>query len=218
MADHAVVSREEWVAARKELLEDEKQLTRLRDELNRRRRALPWVKVEATYVFEGPSGKETLADLFAGRSQLIIHHFMFGPEWQEGCIGCSFHSDHAEGALVHLENHDVSFVRVSRAPLAKIEAFKRRMGWTLPWYSSFGNDFNYDFQVTIDESVAPLEYNYRSKADHERVGTAADLGHLHGRNTRVVLGTVGEHPGEHPHPDETEPAKNGEEHPPVCDQ
>jgi predicted dithiol-disulfide oxidoreductase (DUF899 family) len=163
MADHAVVTREEWVTARKELLEEEKRLTRLRDELSRRRRALPWVKVETTYVFDGPDGRETLADLFAGRSQLIIHHFMFGPDWQEGCIGCSFHSDHADGALVHLENHDVSFVRVSRAPLAMIEAFKRRMGWRAKWVSSYETNFNYDYHVsfTKDElAKGAVHYNY----------------------------------------------------------
>jgi predicted dithiol-disulfide oxidoreductase (DUF899 family) len=163
MADHAVVSRNEWVAARRELLEQEKQWTRLRDELSRQRRALPWVKVEKSYVFDGPDGEETLADLFAGRSQLIVHHFMFGPEWQEGCIGCSFVSDHADGALVHLENHDVSFVRVSRAPRARIEAFNRRMGWTAKWVSSFGSDFNFDYHVsfTKDElAKGPVEYNY----------------------------------------------------------
>jgi predicted dithiol-disulfide oxidoreductase (DUF899 family) len=163
MADHAVVSREEWITARKELLAEEKRLTRLRDELSRRRRALPWVKVETPYVFEGPDGKETLADLFGGRSQLIVHHFMFSPEWQEGCIGCSFHSDHAEGALVHLENHDVSFVRVSRAPLEKIEAFKKRMGWRAKWVSSFGSTFNYDYHVSFTKdglAKGAVCYNY----------------------------------------------------------
>jgi predicted dithiol-disulfide oxidoreductase (DUF899 family) len=163
MTDHAVVSREEWVAARKELLEKEKQMTRLRDELSRDRRALPWVKVETSYVFEGPDGKETLADLFAGRSQLIVHHFMFGPEWQEGCVGCSFHSDHAEGTLVHLENHDVSFVRVSRAPLARIEAFNRRMGWRAKWVSSFGGSFNHDYHVSFTKeelAKGAVYYNY----------------------------------------------------------
>jgi predicted dithiol-disulfide oxidoreductase (DUF899 family) len=165
MADHAVVSREEWVAARKELLEKEKKLTKLRDELSEQRRALPWVKVESSYVFDGPDGKETLADLFAGKSQLIIHHFMFSPDWQEGCTGCSFHSDHADGALVHLENHDVSFVRVSRAPLAKLEAFNRRMGWHAKWVSSFGGSFNHDFHVsfTKDELAnGEAYYNYKT--------------------------------------------------------
>jgi predicted dithiol-disulfide oxidoreductase (DUF899 family) len=161
LANHAVVSREEWVVARKELLVKEKQLTRLRDELSRERRELPWVKVETPYVFEGPDGRETLADLFAGRSQLIVHHFMFSPDWEEGCVGCSFHADHADGPLVHLENHDVSFVRVSRAPLAKIQAFNRRMGWRPKWVSSFGNRFNYDFNVSFTkEDLAKGEANY----------------------------------------------------------
>jgi predicted dithiol-disulfide oxidoreductase (DUF899 family) len=128
MGDHAVVSREDWVAARTQLLEKEKQLTRLRDELSRERRSLPWVKIDTQYVFDGPEGTVTLADLFTGRSQLIIHHFMFSPDWKEGCVGCSFHSDHDEGALVHLENHDVSFVRVSRAPLAKDKCLQQAHG------------------------------------------------------------------------------------------
>ena len=161
MADHAVVSREEWIAARKELLEKEKQLTRLHDELSRERRELPWVKVEKPYVFDGPDGKETLDELFAGKSQLILHHFMFSPDWEEGCVGCSFHADHDDGALIHLENHDVSFVRVSRAPLAKIEAFNKRMGWHAKWVSSFGSDFNYDFNVSFTkDEVAKGEANY----------------------------------------------------------
>jgi predicted dithiol-disulfide oxidoreductase (DUF899 family) len=163
MDGHAVVSLEEWLVARKELLEKEKQLTRLKDALSQQRRDLPWVKVEKSYVFEGPDGKESLSDLFAGRSQLIVHHFMFSPEWQEGCVGCSFHADHDDGPLVHLENHDVSFVRVSRAPLAKIQAFNRRMGWKLKWVSSFGSDFNYDFNVSFtkdDMASGEANYNY----------------------------------------------------------
>jgi predicted dithiol-disulfide oxidoreductase (DUF899 family) len=168
MANHAVVSREEWVAARRGLLAKEKHLTRLRDELSRDRRALPWVKVETPYVFDGPDGEETLADLFAGRSQLIVHHFMFSPDWEEGCVGCSFHSDHADGALVHLENHDVSFVRVSRAPLAKINTFNKRMGWHAKWVSSFGNRFNHDYHVSFTkDEVAKGEafYNYGKTKD-----------------------------------------------------
>lgn len=164
MPDHAVVSHSEWLEARKELLEKEKKLTRLRDEHSRERQALPWVKVEKSYAFDGPGGRETLADLFGGRNQLIVHHFMFSPEWEEGCVGCSFHADHAEGALVHLANHDVSFVRVSRAPLGKIQAFNRRMGWTAKWVSSFDSDFNRDFQVsfTKDELAGgEVVYNYQ---------------------------------------------------------
>ena len=168
MADHAVVSREEWLAARKQLLEKEKQLTRLKDDLSRQRRELPWVKVDEDYVFEGPDGKETLSGLFAGRSQLIVHHFMFSPDWEEGCIGCSFLSDHVDGALVHLENRDVRFVRVSRAPLDKIQAFNRRMGWRAKWVSSFGTSFNYDYHVSFTkEQVESGEavYNY-AKPEH----------------------------------------------------
>jgi predicted dithiol-disulfide oxidoreductase (DUF899 family) len=163
MPDHAVVSREEWLKTRTELLAREKQWTRLRDELGAERRALPWVKVEKPYVFEGPDGPETLADLFGGKSQLIVHHFMFAPGWEEGCVGCSFQSDHAEGALVHLANHDVSFVRVSRAPLAKLEAFNRRMGWTAKWVSSGGGDFNFDYHVSFRQDEierGEAVYNY----------------------------------------------------------
>jgi predicted dithiol-disulfide oxidoreductase (DUF899 family) len=144
-----VVTREEWVAARKELLAKEKELTRMRDRLNAERRALPWVKIDKEYVFDGPDGRETLADLFAGRDQLIVKHFMFGPGWREGCVGCSFEIDHAEAALVHLEHHDVSYVAVSRAPFAEIEAFRKRMGWRVKWVSSAGSDFNYDFHVSF---------------------------------------------------------------------
>lgn len=160
---HAVVSREEWLAARQALLLKEKELTRLRDRLNAERRALPWVRIEKEYVFDGPDGRETLADLFAGRSQLIIKHFMFGPGWAEGCVGCSFESDHAEAALVHLENHDVTYVAVSRAPYAEIEPFKRRMGWRFKWVSSFGSDFNYDFHVSFTADAmtrGESYYNY----------------------------------------------------------
>jgi predicted dithiol-disulfide oxidoreductase (DUF899 family) len=124
-------------------------LTRQRDALNAERRALPWVKVDKIYVFEGPNGKETLADLFEGRGQLIVYHFMFGPEWNEGCPSCSFNMDHTDGALVHLAQRDVTFVAISRAPLSKIEAFKRRMGWRFKWVSSYGNDFNYDYHVSF---------------------------------------------------------------------
>jgi predicted dithiol-disulfide oxidoreductase (DUF899 family) len=149
MMQHAVVSREEWLAARKELLAKEKELTRMRDRLSAERRALPWVKIEKEYIFDGAEGRETLADLFAGRSQLIVKHFMLGPDWQEGCVGCSFEVDHAEAALVHLEHHDVSYVAVSRAPFAKIDAFRKRMGWRLKWVSSHGSDFNFDFHVSF---------------------------------------------------------------------
>ena len=140
--DHQVVSSAEWLAARKELLRKEKEFTRQRDQISELRRELPWVKVEKNYVFDSPSGKETLGDLFGNKSQLIVYHFMLGPGWEEGCPSCSFLGDHFEGSLVHLANRDVSFVAVSRAPIAQIEAFKKRMGWRFKWVSSFGNDFN----------------------------------------------------------------------------
>jgi predicted dithiol-disulfide oxidoreductase (DUF899 family) len=156
-----VVSRAEWLAARKELLVKEKQLTRQRDEVDRQRRELPWVKVDKEYFFHGPNGRETLADLFADRSQLIVSHFMFGPGWKEGCVGCSFRSDHVEGALTHLEHHDVSLVTISRAPLSEIEVFKKRMGWRFKWLSSYGSDFNYDYQVSFaNEEIATGKVNY----------------------------------------------------------
>src|SRR6266567_7966728 len=142
-----VVSREEWLVARKKLLAKEKQLTRQRDAIAAERRQLPWVRVEKNYAFDSPSGEKTLADLFDGRSQLIIYHFMFGPEWNEGCPSCSFNMDHTDGALVHLAQRDVSFVAISRAPYSKIAAFKKRMGWRFNWVSSNGNDFSRDYQV-----------------------------------------------------------------------
>lgn len=161
-----IVSRDEWLIARNRLLAREKELTHLRDEIDAERRALPWVKVEKNYVFDGPNGKETLADLFEGRSQLIIQHFMFGPAWNEGCIGCSFKSDHVDGARVHLEHHDVTFVSVSRAPFSKLEAFRKRMGWRFKWVSSYGTDFNYDFHVSFTPQEAAsgqVVYNYERR-------------------------------------------------------
>lgn len=144
-----VVSRAAWLAARKVLLAKEKELTRMRDELSRQRRELPWVKVDKNYVFDGPNGKLTLGELFGNRSQLVIYHFMFGPDWKEGCVGCSFLSDHVDGALPHLRQHDVAYVAVSRAPLPQIEAFKKRMGWNFAWVSSGNSDFNFDYQVSF---------------------------------------------------------------------
>jgi predicted dithiol-disulfide oxidoreductase (DUF899 family) len=163
ISDHPILSREEWVKARKELLEKEKEFTRLRDQLNAESRELPWVRVEKTYVFDGPNGKETLSDLFAGRSQLIVNHFMLAPGWKEGCVGCSFGADHNDGIIVHLEHHDATFVAVSRAARPEIEAFKKRMGWRFKWVSSFGSDFNYDYHVsfTPDEiRKGKVYYNY----------------------------------------------------------
>jgi predicted dithiol-disulfide oxidoreductase (DUF899 family) len=160
---HPVVSRDEWIAARKALLLKEKQLTRQRDQLAAERRRLPWVKVGKAYVFDGPNGKETLADLFDGRSQLIIQHFMFGPDWEEGCVGCSFGADHVDSARQHFEHRDLSFAAVSRTSIAKIEAFKRRMGWTFKWVSSLDSDFNYDFGVSFTKeqlAKGKVVYNY----------------------------------------------------------
>ncbi len=144
-----VVSREEWIAARKELLAKEKNLTKQRDAVSAERRQLPWVKVDKEYVFDAPGGKKTLADLFEGRSQLIVYHFMFGPEWKEGCPSCSFNMDHTDAALVHLAQRDVSFAAISRATLPQIEAFKKRMGWRFVWVSSNGNEFNRDYHVSF---------------------------------------------------------------------
>jgi predicted dithiol-disulfide oxidoreductase (DUF899 family) len=161
MQQHKIASREEWLEARRELLGKEKALTRLHDHLAAERRKLPWVKVEKSYLFDTETGQATLADLFEGRSQLIIRHFMFGPGWKAGCTGCSFATDHDQGALVHLTNHDVSFVRVSRAPLDEIQAYNRRMGWKGRWVSSHGGDFNYDFHVAFRKEDGPMFYNYR---------------------------------------------------------
>jgi predicted dithiol-disulfide oxidoreductase (DUF899 family) len=166
-----VVSRADWLAARKELLVREKQATRARDELNAARRGLPMVLIDKDYVFEGPDGKAGLADLFEGRRQLVVYHFMFSPGWDAGCRSCSGFADEV-GHLAHLNATETTFAAVSGAPLAKITPFKQRMGWTFPWYSSYGSDFNYDFHVTLDESVAPVEYNYRTRAEHEKAGSA----------------------------------------------
>jgi predicted dithiol-disulfide oxidoreductase (DUF899 family) len=157
-----LVSPKEWLGARKKLLVQEKEFTRLRDQLSRQRRELPWVKVEKEYVFEGPNGKETLSDLFEGRSQLVIYHFMYAPEWEEGCPSCSFWADSFNGIIVHLNHRDVTFAGISRAPLKKLNAFKKRMGWTFKWVSSGNSDFNYDYHVSFQAEVPKekLEYNY----------------------------------------------------------
>ena len=147
--NHRVVSRDEWVAERKTLLAREKELTRLRDQIARERRALPWVRIDKNYVFDGPEGRRTLAELFDGRRQLLVQHFMFAPGWEQGCKSCSFMADHTDGMNVHLAHRDVTFVAISRAPLAEIERFRRRMGWQFKWVSSHGNDFNHDFGVTL---------------------------------------------------------------------
>jgi predicted dithiol-disulfide oxidoreductase (DUF899 family) len=161
--EHRVVSQEEWLAARRQLLRKEKEFTRLRDQLSAERCELPWRSVEKDYVFDGPDGKQTLADLFDGRSQLVVYHFMFGPGWEQGCPSCSFLSDHIDGANWHLPQRDVTLLAVSRAPLSEIEAFKQRMGWRFKWVSSHGNDFNRDYHVsfTPDEMArGEVYYNY----------------------------------------------------------
>lgn len=155
-----VVSREEWLVARKALLAREKEASRQRDALSAARRTLPMVEIAKEYVFDGPNGPTTLRDLFGGRRQLIVYHFMFDPEWEEGCKSCSHFMDNAAGSIVHLTARDTSFVVVSRAPFVKIERFKKRMGWDFPWVSSFENDFNYDFGVTLDPERSPYEYNF----------------------------------------------------------
>ena len=163
--DPQVVSQSDWLAARKQLLKKEKEFSRLRDELSAERRRMPWVKVEKDYVFEGPGGRESLAELFAGRSQLITYHFMLGPGWGEGCPSCSFLGDHFDGSLIHLANRDVTLLAVSRAPLAEIEAYKKRMGWRFKWVSSFGSSFNYDFGISFSKeqlSSGDFTYNYQA--------------------------------------------------------
>jgi predicted dithiol-disulfide oxidoreductase (DUF899 family) len=162
MTDHRVVTREEWTAARTHLLEREKELTRLRDQVSQERRELPWVRVEEQYLFDSPNGRETLSDLFDGRSQLLVYHFMFDPAWTEGCKSCSFWADNYAGIIAHLAQRDVTMVTVSKAPLSTLEAFKQRMGWRFKWVSSFGSDFNRDFHVsfTPEERQAAVWYNY----------------------------------------------------------
>ncbi len=159
---HTVVSKDEWLKARVALLTAEKDLTRKRDELNRQRRELPWEHVEKKYVFEGPNGPETLADLFAGRNQLIVYHFMLGPNWEEGCKSCSFLADHFDAMQVHLAHRDVTFAVVSRAPMPRIAEFQKRMGWRFPWVSAFGTAFQRDYGVhfTKEELAGDVNYNY----------------------------------------------------------
>jgi predicted dithiol-disulfide oxidoreductase (DUF899 family) len=164
MTTHKTGTRKEWLAARLELLEAEKDLTRRSDELARRRQALPWVRVDKAYRFDTDAGSASLADLFRGRSQLLVYHFMFGPDYKAGCPSCSSIADGFNGFFVHLENHDVAMTAISRTPLAKLQAFKRRMGWTFPWASSSGSDFNFDFSVGFTEQQqreGGIEYNYR---------------------------------------------------------
>jgi predicted dithiol-disulfide oxidoreductase (DUF899 family) len=178
MQPHKVVSHDEWVAARKAHLAEEKAFSRARDALSKKRRELPWEKVGKKYVFEGPNGKETLADLFGGKNQLIIYHFMLGPDWEAGCPSCSFLADHFDGAVVHLAQRDVTFLVVSRAPLPQIEKFKARMGWRFKWVSSFGSDFNHDYQVSAsaeEKASGTAIYNYEMTTfpSEERPGASA---------------------------------------------
>ncbi|HEY1375132.1 MAG TPA: thioredoxin family protein [Candidatus Binatia bacterium] len=163
MSGHNIVSHEEWLAARKEHLRREKEFTRLRDQLSRERRELPWERVEKDYVFDGPNGRETLSDLFAGKSQLVVYHFMLGPDWSEGCKSCSFWADNFNGIDVHLKHRDVALIAVSRAPFNKLDAYKKRMGWSFKWVSSFGSDFNRDYRVSFmaeDKKDGKVDYNY----------------------------------------------------------
>lgn len=169
MTSHDVVSREQWIAARRALLVEEKAWTRERDRLSANRRALPWVKVEKDYVFQGVEGPVRLADLFDGRSQLIVQHFMFGPEWEEGCPGCSLMADHIDGPRQHFEHNDVSFVAVSRAPIEKLETYRRRMGWRFRWVSSAESDFNFDYNVSFPDGTREhgVFYNFERRPDPE---------------------------------------------------
>src|SRR5215469_2625897 len=161
MINHRVVSAQEWLGARRQLLEKEKAFTRLRDELSHERRELPWERVEKNYVFQTRDGRETLADLFAGSSQLIVYHFMFAPEWDGGCKSCSFWADNFNGIISHLRQRDVTLVAISRAPLEKLEAFRQRLGWTFKWASSAGSDFNFDYHVSFKpEQKSHADYNY----------------------------------------------------------
>jgi predicted dithiol-disulfide oxidoreductase (DUF899 family) len=167
MPDPEITTREQWLEARRALLAQERELTRHRDEVNAARRRLPMVEIAKDYAFDGPHGKVALIDLFEGRTQLLIYHLMFEPDGDVACPACTFWID-GVGRLDHLHARDTSLVAVSRAPLEKLERYKRRMGWTIPWYSSHGSDFNYDFHVTLDPSVAPVEYNFKDLAQLER--------------------------------------------------
>ena len=205
MTPHKVVSHDEWIAARKAYLAEEKAFTRARDALSRKRRELPWEKVEKNYVFDTRQGKQSLADLFGGKSQLIIYHFMLGPGWEAGCPSCSYLADHFDGTVVHLAQRDVSFVVVSRAPLSEIETFKRRMGWGFKWVSSFGSDFNSDYQVSFtpeEKAGSKVFYNYEfieSFPSEERPGAsvfcknaAGEIFHTYstyGRGLDILIGT-----------------------------
>lgn len=204
MEPHRIVSQDEWLVARKAHLAEEKSFTRARDALSKKRRELPWVKVDKAYVFDGPNGKETLADLFGGKSQLIVYHFMLGPDWEAGCPSCSLLADHFDGTVTHLAQRDVTFVVVSRAPLPQIEKFKRRMGWHFKWVSSSGNDFNFDYHVSAtpeEKASGKATYNYVETTfpSEERPGASVfyknddgDIFHTYssyGRGLDMLIGT-----------------------------
>jgi predicted dithiol-disulfide oxidoreductase (DUF899 family) len=202
ISNHTIVSQEQWVAERKRLLAREKELTRLRDQVARERRALPWARIDKVYTFDTPEGARTLADLFAGRRQLMVQHFMLGPGWEEGCPSCSFMADHTDGMNVHLAARDVTFIAISRAPLAEIERFRRRMGWKFKWVSAFNNDFNRDFHVSFTEQEkGKVQYNYELQpfASEELPGIsvfykdeAGQVFHTYstyGRGVEVMMGT-----------------------------
>jgi predicted dithiol-disulfide oxidoreductase (DUF899 family) len=184
-----IVTRQEWEAARRELLTREKELTHARDELAAARRRLPMVEVVKDYRFEGPDGEVGLIDLFEGRHQLIVGHFMFDPSWEDGCPSCSTGAEElSDGLLAHLRDRDTTFAYVSRAPFAKIAAYRARRGWTFPWYSSHGSDFNYDFHVTLDDGVTPREYNFRTPEEFAALGNEFDLtGEFPGRSSFLRL-------------------------------
>ena len=169
--DHRIVSRNEWIESRRAFLAKEKEFTRLRDELSRERRSLPWEQVDKAYLFDGPDGRESLADLFAGKSQLIVYHFMFAPGWEEGCKSCSFWADNFDRLPVHLKHRDTTMIAISRAPLAKLDAYRRRMGWSFKWVSSAGNDFNFDYKVSFAGPQAgrsQADYNFGASAEDAR--------------------------------------------------
>ena len=201
---HKVVSRDKWLTARRDLLEAEKEVTHLRDKVNKQRLTLPWVRMDKEYVFDTLDGPRTLAELFDGRSQLLLQHFMFAPGWEEGCPSCSFMADHTDGMNLHLSHHDVTVVAVSLAPLAEIERYRERMGWQFKWVSSNGNSFNYDFRVTFTpEQVASghIDYNFGQSPDLEEElpgisaffkDEAGDVFHTYstfGRGVEVMMGT-----------------------------
>jgi predicted dithiol-disulfide oxidoreductase (DUF899 family) len=204
IVNHPIVSRERWIAERKALLAHEKELTHLRDQIARERRALPWERIEKVYTFDAPEGTRTLADLFEGRRQLLVQHFMLGPGWEQGCPSCSFMADHTDGMNVHLANRDVTFVAVSRAPLGEIERFRQRMGWQFKWVSAFGSDFNHDFNVSFtpeEQANGEVTYNFVTQPflSDELPGVSVfykdDTGEVfhtystYGRGVEVMMGT-----------------------------